>query len=143
MGTLLLGDGDRATVDIQIVIAKSFRCGHMEVAVHKHVAICKSWRIGLAVNMSVRAKNCFAISKQHGIFHNGEVEEHLVDICIAVALYPNDFVSNCVEKLGNLLRVVVQWMSLAIISFIVRYFLAYISTILPFFVETGKGIGGI
>ena len=37
VGALLLGNGYRATVDVQVVVTKHFRRGHVEVAVYKHV----------------------------------------------------------------------------------------------------------
>ena len=39
VGALLLGNGYRTTIDVQVVVTKHFRRGHVEVAVYKHVAI--------------------------------------------------------------------------------------------------------
>ncbi len=83
---MFLGKGDRAGVDIEIVVAEGGNGQHVRVSVNQNVTAAKGRRrLGIVV-MPVGDKEGSAfLKKEHIVGENGEVQHHLVDLGVAVS----------------------------------------------------------
>lgn len=109
MGRIFFRDRDRTRVEEDIA---STVCGDgdMGMSMEQDIAFCEFWEILLVVDMSVCGEHGAVAENEHSrVSTDGEVENHSIDLTVAVSTDADDLIGDRIELGDDRAWIVVTW----------------------------------